>query len=159
MTVSTFMRRTAAIGATVVAVCGFAASQALASTPQASAPGHAKLVATATAAARTFSPDASGGGCSQPPGQFAAACISVSGNQVLPDAYVNSLPFGCSTIGFFAMDLTTGTDPVQATIGCHTGHFSHPFPGIPGHVYESRLVYSYNNFANTIIFTSPPSFF
>lgn len=158
MTISTLMRRTAAIGVTVVAISGFAAGQALASTSQASAPGHAKLVATSTAAARTFSPDASGGGCS-PGGQFASACISASGNQELPDAYVNSLPFGCSNIGFFARDLTTGGYPVQANIGCHTGHFSHPFPGIPGHVYETIVVYSYNNFANTITFTSPPSFF
>lgn len=157
MTISTLMRRTAAIGVTVVAIFGFAAGQALASTSQASAPGHAKLAATATAAARTFSPDASGGGCSSP--DFILACTSASGNQELPDAYVNSLPFGCSNIGFFARDLTTGGYPVQATIGCHTGHFIHNFPGIPGHVYETIVVYSYNNFANTITFTSPPSFF
>ena len=155
MTISTLMRLTAAIGATIVAIFGFAAGQALASTSQASAPGHAKLVATATAAARTFSPAASHGGCSAS-GQFASACISASGSQVLPDAYVNSLPYGCSNIGFFAQDLTTGGYPVQATIGCHTGHFSHPFPGVPGHVYQTILIYSYNNYAGTIPFYSPP---
>lgn len=158
MTISTLMRRTAAIGATVVAFFGVAAGQALASTPQASAPGQAKLVATATATARTVSPAASGGGCSAS-GQFASACISVSGNQVLPDAYVNSLPYGCSTIGFLVWDLTSGGYPVQATIGCHTGHFSHSFPGVSGHIYQTILVYSYNNYADTITFRSPDSFF
>ena len=159
MTISMLMRRTAAIAATAVAISGFAAGQALASTSQASAPGHAKLAATATAAARTVSPDASGGGCSAG-GQIISACISVSGNTVLPDAYVNSLPGGCSAISFFVWDLTTGGYPVQASIGCHTGHFGHPFPGIPGHVYETRVTYTYNNFKNSLpAFVSPPSYF
>jgi hypothetical protein len=157
VTISTFMRRTAAIGATVVAISGFAAGQALASTSQASAPGHAKVVATAIAAARTFSPEASGGGCSPP--DFISACISVSGNWVLPDAYVNSLPYGCSTIGFLVWDLTSGGYPVQATIGCHTGHFGHSFPGTPGHIYQTIVVYSYDNYAGTITFRSPYSYF
>jgi hypothetical protein len=98
MTISMLMRRTAAIAAAAIAISGVAAGQALASTPRASAPGHsvekrAMYVAGAAAGADKASPAASGGGCSSS-GQFASACISISGDEVLPDAYINSLPGG-----------------------------------------------------------------
>ncbi len=151
MTISMLMRRTAAIAAAAIAISGVAAGQALASTPRASARGHsvekrAMYVAGAAAGAGKASPAASGGGCSSS-GQFASACISISGDEVLPDAYINSLPGGCTGAYLSLFDITTQTWVEDIWIGCATGHFGpYSVGATSGHAYEAVLSYSSNDF-------------
>lgn len=163
MTISTLMRRTAVIAAAAIAIAGVAAGPALASTSSASAPGHsagkqAVYVAGPTASAGKASPDASGGGCSNS-AQFpwASACISVSGGSVLPDAYINSLPGGCTNIYLSLFDITTQSWVQSNWIGCNTGHFGpYPYGTDSGDAYQAVLSY-YSN-AGLVQIDSPISY-
>jgi hypothetical protein len=163
MTISMLMRRTAAIAAAAITISGAAAGQALASAPSAGVPGHpvqkqAVPVAGAAASAGTVSPDASGGGCS-PGGYFASACISISGDWVLPDAYINSLPGGCTGAYLSLYDLNvSASSPVETDwIGCATGHFGpYRYGATPGDAYVSEL--SYYSDAGYSGFISPISY-
>lgn len=163
MAISMLIRRTAAIAAAAITISGVAAGQALASTPSASAAGHsvqkqAVHVAGAAASAGQAAPDASGGGCS-PSGYFASACISISGGWVLPDAYINSLPGGCTGAYLSLYDLdVSASSPVETDwIGCATGHFGpYRYGATSGDAYVSEL--SYYSDAGYSGFISPISY-
>jgi hypothetical protein len=161
MTISTLMRRTAVIAAAAIAIAGVAAGPALASTSSATAPGHsAGKHDTYVAAPRAgqAAPDASGGGCSNG-AQFpwASACISISGGSVLPDAYIDSLPGGCTNIYLSLFDITTQSWVESNWIGCNTGHFGpYPYGTYSGDAYEAVLSY-YSN-AGLVQIDSPISY-
>lgn len=158
MTISTLMRRTAVIAAAAIAIAGVAAGPALASTSSATAPGHSAGKQATAPRAGQAAPDASGGGCSNG-AQFpwASACISISGGSVLPDAYIDSLPGGCTNIYLSLFDITTQSWVESNWIGCNTGHFGpYPYGTYSGDAYEAVLSY-YSN-AGLVQIDSPISY-
>lgn len=62
-----------------------------------------------------------GGGCTNKNG--IEACISADSTGIKPDAYINSLPGGCSSILLYVMNDSTGDLYYQTDIPCATGHY------------------------------------
>ncbi|MBS2551909.1 hypothetical protein KGQ19_34100 [Catenulispora sp. NL8] len=63
----------------------------------------------------------SGGGCTSRNG--VEACISADSTGVKPDAYINALPGGCSSILMYVMNDNTGDLVWQTGLPCKTGHY------------------------------------
>ncbi|MEY9931744.1 hypothetical protein ABH926_006393 [Catenulispora sp. GP43] len=83
----------------------------------------------------------SGGGCGSKNG--IEACISADSTGVKPDAYVNALPGGCSSILMYVMNDNTGDLVWQTGLPCKTGHAG-PWhlPGSNGTGYTTYIEYT-----------------
>lgn len=85
----------------------------------------------------------SGGGCStvQGSGGKVSACLSASGSDLEPDAYILSATT-CTTTYIELFDDTTGSGPLaEENVGCGVGHYG-PFAykGVNGHQYYTVVV-------------------
>lgn len=76
--------------------------------------------ATLTIGVPTAASASSGGGCQSIKG--IEACISADSTGVKPDAYINALPGGCSSILMYVMNDSTGDLVWQTGLPCQTGH-------------------------------------
>ncbi len=94
------------------------------------------VATTATSADAAVTPDSSGGGCikSTSDGVTVSSCISASGANLEPDAYVISDP-GCTSAYIWLYDATADKwySHGMSCAAVHHGPFA--FPGINGHVY------------------------
>lgn len=99
----------------------------------------------------------SGGGCTSRNG--IEACISADSTGVKPDAYINALPGGCSSILMYVMN-SNGDLVWQTGLPCQTGHAG-PWhlPGTNGMGYATYIEYTSKTSADNEEVSSPTEVF